>query len=88
MKRVGMSGPRGAQNREVKCIGYWVLVGESEEMRAREIDPPRRTWEDDIKTDMKEIKREWMDWIHLAESGDYRRTVVDRIMAFRALLNT
>jgi len=36
---VGVGWPRGAHNRKGRCIGYCVLVGKSEEIIAREIDP-------------------------------------------------
>jgi len=38
---------------------------------------PRRRWEDNVKIDFKEIWREGVDWIHLAENAKNRHIVVD-----------
>jgi hypothetical protein len=42
-----------------------ILVGKPEGKR-----PRRRTWEDNIKMGLREIGREFMDWVHLAQDRD------------------
>jgi hypothetical protein len=46
----------------------------------RPLGRPRRKWEDNIKTDVRE--REWggMDWIDLAQDMNQWRVLVDTIM--------
>ena len=41
---------------------------------------PRRRWEDNIKMDTKEIGWDSVDWIHLAQDRDVRRSVVNTVM--------
>jgi hypothetical protein len=43
---------------------YKVLVGKPEGKIP--LGRPRRRWEDNIKTDLNEIRWEVVDWIHLA----------------------
>jgi len=49
-----------------KRNGYRVLVGKCE--RIRSLRWPRLRWEDDIKMDLKEIGREGVNWINLAQN--------------------
>jgi hypothetical protein len=44
---------------------YKILVGKSEGRRS--IRRPRRTWEDNIKMDRREVRRGGMDWLDLAQ---------------------
>jgi hypothetical protein len=44
-----------------KRNAYRILVGKPEERRAR------RRWESNIKMVLREIRRDGMDWIYLAE---------------------
>jgi hypothetical protein len=37
---------------------------------------PRRRWEDNIKMDLREIGWGGMDWIHVAQDGDYWAVVI------------
>jgi hypothetical protein len=46
---------------------YRVLVGKPE--RKRPHGRPRRRWQDNIKTDLKEVGCGGMDWIDMAEDG-------------------
>jgi hypothetical protein len=41
---------------------------------------PRRRWEDNIKTDLREIG--WVDmcWINLAQDRDYRQVLMNTVM--------
>jgi hypothetical protein len=47
---------------------YKISVGKPE--RKRPIENPRRRLEDNIKMDLKEIRWEGVDWMHLALDSD------------------
>jgi hypothetical protein len=49
----------------------------------RPLGRPRRRWEDNIKTDLREIGWRGMDWIHLAEDMNQWRTFVNTVMNLR-----
>ena len=44
---------------------YRVLVGKPEGRRP--LEGPRRRWADNIRTDLQEVRYEYMDWIELAK---------------------
>jgi hypothetical protein len=46
---------------------YRILVGKPE--RKRPLGRPRRRWVDSIRTDLREIRWDGMDWIDLASGG-------------------
>jgi hypothetical protein len=56
-----------ARTRE-KRIAYKILVGKPE--RKRPLGKLRRSWMDNIKTDLREIGWGGMDWIDLAQDRD------------------
>jgi hypothetical protein len=41
---------------------------------------PRRRWEDNIKTDRREIGLDSVDWIHLTQDRDQWRALVNTVM--------
>jgi len=43
----------------------------------------RRRWEDDIRTDLREIDWEGVDWMQLIKVRDEWQAVVDRVMNLR-----
>jgi hypothetical protein len=43
----------------------------------------RRNWEDNIKTDIKEIKWRDINWIHLAHDSNQLQILENTIMKFR-----
>jgi hypothetical protein len=47
---------------------YIIFVGKLEERR--QLGRPRRGWEDNITMDIREIRREGVDWMHLAQDRD------------------
>jgi hypothetical protein len=53
-------------------------VGKPEEKRPLGIS--RRRWEDSIKMDFQEVRREGMDWIDLAQDRESWRTLVSAVM--------
>jgi transposase len=66
-----------------KKNAYRILVGKPEEKRP--LGRPRRRWVDNIKMDLREIKRDGMDWIDLAQDMDQWRALVNTAMNFRVL---
>ena len=57
---------------------YTVLVGKPEGKRP--LGTPRRRWVDNIRMDLQEVGREYMDWIGLAQGRDRWRTLVSAVM--------
>jgi hypothetical protein len=49
----------------------------------RTLGRPRRRWVDNIKMDLREIGRDDMDWIDLAQNRDEWRALVNMVMNFR-----
>jgi hypothetical protein len=47
---------------------YRILVGKPEEKRP--LERPRRTWEDNIRMDLRETGWDGMNWIDLAQDRD------------------
>ena len=60
---------------------YKVLVGKPE--GKRQLERPRRRWEDNIKTDLQEVGRGYGDWMELARDRDRWRALVSTVMKFR-----
>jgi hypothetical protein len=44
----------------------------------------RRTWEDDIRMDLRETGWEGVDWIHLVRDRDQWRALVNTVMNLRS----
>jgi hypothetical protein len=57
---------------------YKILVGKPE--RNRPLGRPRRRWKDNIRTDLREIVWEGVDWIRLAQDRDQWWAVVNTVM--------
>jgi hypothetical protein len=64
-----------------KRNAYRILVGKPENKRP--LGRPRRRWVDNIKTDLREIVWDDMDWIYLAQDRDQWRALVNTIINFR-----
>ena len=60
---------------------YRVLVGKPEGKRP--LARPRRRWVDNIRMDLQEVERGYMDWIGLAQDRDSWRTLVSAVMNVR-----
>jgi hypothetical protein len=58
-----------------------ILVGMSEGNRP--LGRPRRRWMDNIKMDLREIGRDGMDCIDLAQNRDQWRALVNTVMNLR-----
>jgi hypothetical protein len=57
---------------------YRVLMGKPEGKRP--LGRPRRSWEDGIKMDLREISWRSVDWIHLTQGRGRWRAVVNTVM--------
>jgi hypothetical protein len=64
-----------------KRNSYRILVGKPEGMRP--LGRPRRRWVNNIKMDLREIGRDGVDWIDLAQDRDQWRALVDTVMNLR-----
>jgi len=60
---------------------YKILVGIPEGKRL--LGRPKRRWENNIRTDLRETGWEGVDWIHLAQDRDQWRVVVNTVMNLR-----
>jgi hypothetical protein len=60
---------------------YRILVGRREGRRP--LGKPRRRWEDDIKTDLREVGWRGMNWIELAQDSGRWRALVNAVMNLR-----
>jgi hypothetical protein len=60
---------------------YNILVGRPEGRRP--LGRPRRTWEVNIKMDLREIGFGDVDWIHWAQDRERWRAVVNTLMILR-----
>jgi hypothetical protein len=68
----------------VKRNAYRILLGKLEEKRP--LGRPRCRWVDNIKIDLREIVRNCVDWIDLAEDRDHQwRALVNTVMNLRVL---
>jgi hypothetical protein len=62
---------------------YKVLMGKPEGKRS--LGRPKRSWEDGIRMDPKEIGWGSVEWIHFAQDRDRLRAVVNTVMNRRVL---
>jgi hypothetical protein len=63
---------------------YKVLVGKPKGKRP--LGRPRRTWDDGIRMDLREICLGDVDWIRLSQDRDRWRAVVSAVMNLRVLV--
>jgi hypothetical protein len=62
---------------EANRNAYRILTGKPERKR------PRRRWVDNIKMDLREIRRDGMDWIDLAQDRVQWKAVVNTVINLR-----
>ena len=60
-----------------------VLIGKPEGKRP--LGRPRRRWEDNIKMDLQEVGRSYVDWIYLAQDRDRWQAFVGTVRNLRVL---
>ena len=60
---------------------YRVLVAKPEGRRP--LGRPRRSWVDNIRMDLQEVRCRYMDWIGLAQDRDRWQTLVSAVMDLR-----
>jgi len=70
-------GARMGEEKEVYRVLVWKPEGR------RPLGRPRRTWVDNIRMDLQEMGRGYMDWIGLAQDRDRWRTLVSAVMNLR-----
>jgi hypothetical protein len=66
---------------EARRGAYGVLVGKPEGMRP--LGRPWRSWEDNIKMNLQEIRREGIDWIDVAQYRNRWRALGNTVMNLR-----
>jgi hypothetical protein len=64
-----------------KKNAYRILVGKPEGKRP--LGRPRRRWMDNIIMDLRQVGRDGMDWIDLAQDRDQWRALVNTVMNLR-----
>ena len=57
---------------------YRIFVGKSEGMRP--FERPKRRWDDNVKTELREVGWGGMDWIDLAQDRDRKGAVANAAM--------
>jgi hypothetical protein len=60
---------------------YNILVGKPE--GKRQLGRPRRRWEGNIRSDLREIGWQSVDWINLVQDRDQWRALVNKVMNLR-----
>jgi hypothetical protein len=60
---------------------YKTSVENPEEKRPR--GRPGRRWEENIRIDLREVRWESVDWMHLAQDRDQWRALVNTVMNLR-----
>jgi hypothetical protein len=64
-----------------KRNAYTILLRKSEGKRP--LGRPRRRWVDNIKMDLREIARDGVDWIDMAQDRDQWRAFVKTVLNLR-----
>jgi hypothetical protein len=60
---------------------YKIFVGRPEQKRP--LGRPRHRWEDNIRMELREIRWEGVEWMHLAQDGHQWRGLVNTVMNLR-----
>ncbi|KAJ4449780.1 hypothetical protein ANN_01184 [Periplaneta americana] len=86
---------RNIISRSLRWAGHVAHMGEHENVYTMLVEilegkkllgRPRRRWEDNIKTDLREVEYDGWDWINLAQDRDQWRAHVKAAMNLRILL--
>jgi len=83
---------RVMKSRGMRCTGHIACMGEmrcackilvGKPERKRPLGRLRHRWEHSIRTDVREIVSESVDWIHLAQDRDQWRVLVNTVINLR-----
>jgi hypothetical protein len=74
---------RACSTNEEKRNAYRILGGNPDGKRP--LGKPRRRWVYNIKMDLRDVGRDGMDWIDLAQDRDRWRAIVNAVMNLRIL---
>jgi hypothetical protein len=82
---------RVIKSRRMKWVGHGARMGRGEVFagfwlgnpKVRALGRPRRSWEDNIKMDLREIGIDGENWIRLAQDGVRWRAFVNTVMNLR-----
>jgi hypothetical protein len=75
-RRMRLAGHVGRM--EAMRNSYKILVGKCEGKRL--LGRPRRRWEDDIRMNLRELDREGIDWMHLAQNRHQWRSILKTVI--------
>jgi hypothetical protein len=85
-----------SKSRRMKWVGHAAWMGEKRNAYRISVGKPERTrplgrsrhrWVDNIKTDLREIGWDVMDWINVALDRDQWRPLVNKVMNLRVPSN-
>jgi len=76
MKKVEIGGACGNHRRDDTCR---ILFSNFEGVR--QLGRPKRWWKDNIKINLKEIRYEEVDWIHVAQDWDLWQAAANTVMS-------
>jgi hypothetical protein len=79
MRWEGHVARMGRRRRRRQSIRYWWRKPEGK----RPLERPRRRWVDNIKTDLRKIGWDGVDWIDLAQNTDQWRALVNTVINLR-----
>jgi hypothetical protein len=71
-----MGGACGKHGGDRNAYGVLVTPHEGQEP----LNGPRHRWKDNIKVDLKEMTRDSVDWIHLAQHMDKCHVLINTVM--------
>jgi hypothetical protein len=60
-----------------------ILVGKPEGKRP--LGDPRRRWVDNIRMELREVGRDGVDWIDMAQDRDQRRALENTVFGFHKM---
>jgi hypothetical protein len=81
MRWAGHAARMGKKKKKKKKRAYSILVGEPD--CKKPVGRPRRWMVDNIKTDLREIGWDGMDWIDLSQDKDQWRALVNMVINLR-----
>jgi len=74
---------RMTKSRRIKWTRHEARMEEIRYARGDTTRTPTHRWEDNIRMHLREIRREVLDWIHLAQGRDQWWAVVNTVMKLK-----